>query len=140
MWRGMFFLLPSMAMADSLVATRVIRPQETIVAEAITLVDADIPGALTDPAKALGQEVRTAIYPGRPILAENIGPRTLVERNQIVPLSYQAGGLTIRAEGRALSRGAAGEVIEVLNLASKTRITGRIGTDGIISVGNSTTP
>ena len=140
MWRVLFLLLPSAALADSLVATRVIKAHETLVAEDVTLVAADIPGALTDPAQALGQEARIAIYPGRPVLAENIGPAAVVERNQIVSLSYSTGGLVIRTEGRALARGGAGEVIEVMNLASKTKITGRIGPDGGVTVGASTTP
>ncbi|MCF8510056.1 MAG: flagellar basal body P-ring formation protein FlgA [Rhodobacteraceae bacterium] len=140
MWRVLIFLFPSTVMADSLIATRVIRAQETLVAEAVTLVAADIPGALTDPAQALGQEVRVTIYPGRPVLAENLGPAASVERNQIVALIYETGGLSIRTEGRALARGGEGDVIEVLNLVSKTRIVGRIRPGGVISVGSDTTP
>lgn len=140
MWRLLILALPSAALADSLVATRVIKAQEPLVAEDVTLVAAEIPGALTDPAQALGQEARVAIYPGRPILAENIGPAAMVERNQIVSLSYSAGGLVIRTDGRALARGGAGEVIEVMNLTSKTKITGRIGPDGSVMVGPTPTP
>ena len=140
MWRLLFLLLPSAALGDSLVATRVIKAQETLVADAVTLVAADIPGAVTDLAQALGQEARIAIYPGRAILAENLGPRAMIERNQIVTLSYQAAGLVIRTEGRALARGGAGEVIEVLNLASKNKVTGRIGPDGTVTVGSPQTP
>ena len=140
MWRLLILALPSAALADSLVATRVIKAQEPLVAEDVTLVAAEIPGALTDPAQALGQEARVAIYPGRPILAENIGPAAMVERNQIVSLSYSAGGLVIRTDGRALARGGAGEVIEVMNLISRTKITGRIGPDGSVMVGPTPTP
>lgn len=140
MWRFLLLLLPSTALADSLVATRVIKAHETLVADAVTLVAADIPGALTDPAQAIGQEARVAIYPGRAILAEHLGPAAMVNRNQIVTLTYQAAGLAIRTEGRALARGGAGEVIEVMNLASKTKVTGRIGPDGSVAVGPSTPP
>ena len=77
MWRVVLLLLPSATLADSLVATRVIRPQETLVADAVTLVSADIPGALTDPMQAIGQEARVAIYPGRAILAEHLGAAAL---------------------------------------------------------------
>lgn len=140
MWRLIFLFLPSAALADSLVATRVIRAQETVTADAVTLVAAEIPGALSTAELAIGQEARVAIYPGRAVLAENIGPRAVVDRNQIVPLSYQVGGLSIRTEGRALARGAAGEVIEVMNLASKTKVIGRIGQDGTIQVGPQPAP
>ena len=140
MWRVLILILPLPALADSLVATRVIRAQEIVAADAVTLVAAEIPGAMTDATLAIGLEARVAIYPGRPILAANIGPAAVIERNQIVSLSYRAGGLTIRTEGRALARGGAGEVIEVMNLASKTKVTGRIGSDGTIELGNTPSP
>lgn len=135
MWRVLIFFLPTAALADSLVATRVIKAQETLVADAIAVVDADILGAASDMAAVLGLETRVAIYPGRPILTDQIGPATLVERNQIITLNYQAAGLAIRTEGRALARGGVGEVIEVMNLASKTKITGRVAVDGSVTVG-----
>lgn len=140
MWRILILILPLPALADSLVATRVIRAQEIVAADAVTLVAAEIPGAMTDAALAIGLEARIAIYPGRPILAANIGPAAVIERNQIVSLSYRAAGLTIRTEGRALARGGAGEVIEVMNLASKTKVTGRIGSDGTIELGKTPSP
>ncbi len=140
MWRVLILLFPTAALGDSLVAARVIKAQTPLVAEDVMLVAADIPGALTDPAQAIGQETRVAIYPGRPVLGGNLGPAAMVDRNQIVPLIFQAGGLAIRTEGRALSRGAEGEIIEVMNLASRTKITGRVGADGGVTVGPSTSP
>lgn len=141
MWRIVLLLmLPSSAIADSLVAARVIKAQEVITADAIVVVDADIPGAATDLAAVLGLESRVAIYPGRPILKDQIGPAAMVDRNQIVTLTYQVSGLAIRTEGRALARGGAGDVIEVMNLTSKTKITGRIGLDGSVTVGPPRTP
>jgi len=140
MWRVLILLFPTAAMADSLVAARVIKAQSRLVAEDVMLVAADIPGALTDPAQAIGQESRVAIYPGRPVLGDNLGPAARVDRNQIVSLIYHSGGLAIRTEGRALARGAEGEIIEVMNLASRTKVTGRVGADGGVTVGPETTP
>lgn len=140
MWRLLLLLVPTAGMADSLVAARVIKAQTALVAEDVTLVAAEIPGALTDPAQAIGQEARVAIYPGRPVLAGTLGPAAVVDRNQIVTLTYQAGGLAIRTEGRALARGGVGDFIEVMNLASRTKITGRVGADGGIAVGPQPTP
>ncbi len=140
MWRVVLLMLAWPAWADSLVATRVIKAQEPLVREAIAVVDADIPGAATNLDEVLGLEARVAIYPGRAILRDQIGPAAMVERNQIVTLSYQASGLAIRTEGRALARGGAGEVIEVMNLASKTKITGRIQPDGSVTVGPPPSP
>ena len=135
MWRFVLLLIPLPALADSLVATRTIRAQTALTAEDVTPVAMDIPGALTDPAAAIGQETRKVIYAGKPVLAADLGPSAIVERNQIIPLAYNAGGLSILTEGRALSRGGVGDVIDVMNLASRSKVTGQIGPDGIVRVG-----
>lgn len=135
MWRVMLLLIPVEALADSLVATRTIRARATLTAEDVTLVAAEIPGALTEASLAIGQEARVAIYPGRAVRAEDIGPSAIVDRNQIVPLAYQSGVLMIMTEGRALDRGGAGDVISVMNLASRTKVFGQIGADGVVRVG-----
>ncbi|WP_112311270.1 flagellar basal body P-ring formation chaperone FlgA [Pseudogemmobacter bohemicus] len=123
------------AAAESLVAARNL-PAQTVIAPAdLMQVEANISGALTLPAEAVGQETRVAIYAGRPVRASDIGPPALIERNAIVALEYRSGGLVIRAEGRALARGGAGETIRVMNLESKTTVSGRIGADGLILVG-----
>jgi flagella basal body P-ring formation protein FlgA len=140
MWRVLILLaLPTATMADSLVATRVIKAQTTILAEDLTLVAAEIPGALTNPDAAIGKEARVAIYPGRPVLQGNLVTAALVDRNQLVSLIYIADGLAIRTEGRALARGGEGDFIEVMNLASRTKITGRVASDGSILVGSGIT-
>ena len=135
MWRVLLILVPCPLWADSLVATRVIAPQTELTADDITAVAMDIPGAMSDAAAVIGQEARVAIYPGRPIRAGDLGQSALVERNQIIPLAYVAGGLTILTEGRALSRGGVGEVIEVMNLASRATVSAEIGADGVARVG-----
>ena len=98
------------------------------------MVDADIPGALTDPDLAVGQEARIALYAGRAIHAADLGSAALVARNQTVSLIYQTGGVSILTEGRALARGGAGDVIKVMNTASRTTVSGVIGQDGTVSV------
>lgn len=136
MWRLALILVPLPVLADSLVATRVIPAQAVIAAEDVTLVAADLPGALGDPAAAIGQETRVAIYPGRAVRAADLGRAAVVERNQVVALAYRAGSLTILTEGRALNRGGPGDIIEVLNLTSRSRVTGQIAADGSVIVGS----
>lgn len=131
---GLALGCPLQAAAESLVATHTIRAQTVLVAEDFTLVDADIPGALTDPDLAIGQEARVTIYAGRPISADDLWAAALVERNQIVALVFRSSGLSILTEGRALSRGGVGDVIKVMNLSSRTTVNGTIETDGSVSV------
>lgn len=121
--------------AESLVATRTIRAKSLVAPEDVTLVSAGLPGALSDPGQAVGLEARVSIYAGKPVRPGDLGPPTLVDRNQLVTLVYVSGGLAISTEGRALARGAEGDVIRVMNLGSRTTVTGRIGPDGAIYVG-----
>ncbi|MCU0904814.1 MAG: flagellar basal body P-ring formation protein FlgA [Tabrizicola sp.] len=136
MWRAIgLALLSSPALADSLVAARML-PARTVIAEGdVMVVDADIPGALASADAAIGQETRVAIYAGRAVKAADIGQPALVERNAIVMLVYRAGGLVITAEGRALARAGAGEVVRAMNLSSKTTVEGLVAPDGTIIVG-----
>ena len=135
MWRLIFLILPEMAMADSLIATRTIRAKSVVQADDVTMVAAAIPGALTGPDAALGLEARIAIYAGRPIRASDLGAPALIDRNQIVAISYNSGALAILTEGRALTRGGVGDVIRVMNLASRATVSGRIAADGTVHVG-----
>ncbi len=128
-------LLAAPAHAESLVAARTIRALSVVGPEDLVMAAAALPGALTDPAEALGLEARVTIYPGRAIRPGDLGPPATVERNQIVPIAYRMGALAILAEGRALARGGPGEVIRVMNMDSKVTVTGRLGPDGVVNVG-----
>ena len=131
----LLLLLAGPAGAETLVATRALRPGTVLQAADVTLAAGDQPGALSDPGQAVGMETRVAIYAGRPILPGDIGPVALVDRNQIVPLAYRNGNVTIRAEGRALARGGVGDVIKVMNTASHSLVSGVVAPDGSVVVG-----
>lgn len=128
-------LLAPAAAADTVVATRMLRAQEVIGPQDVAVRPEDTDGALSDPRDAVGLELRTNVYAGRPISADDLGPPALVERNQIVVLNYHRAGLAITTEGRALSRGGAGEQIRVMNLASRTTVSGTVLVDGSVNVG-----
>lgn len=116
--------------AETLVAARTIPAQSIITAEDFTASPQVIPGGVTNPAAIIGMETRVALYAGRPIRPGDVGFPAVVERNQIIVLVYQQGGLAISTEGRALSRGGPGELIRVMNLSSRATVTARIGVDG----------
>lgn len=120
--------------ADILVPTRTIRAKEIIAADDFVSKAAEVAGAVSDPHDLIGQEARVSLYPGRPIRFDQVGPPAIVGRNDIVPLVFSRGTLRIVTEGRALGRGAAGDTIRAMNLASRTTVTGRIQTDGSIEV------
>ena len=136
MIRFALILLAMPASAEIVVPLRTIPPQAVVLAEDLGLDDAVIPGAVTDMGQVVGLEARVALYAGRPISPGDVGPAALIERNTVVPLVFQAGGLVITAEGRALDRAGPGEVVRVMNLSSRTTVTARVGIDGAAYVSN----
>lgn len=122
------------ALADTVVAALTIRPQTVLTGAHLTMKRGDIPGGVEDPALLVGMETRTALYAGRPVRQSDVGPPAIVERNQIVPLIFEGGGLRISTEGRSLDRAGPGEYIRVMNLSSRSTVTGRVSTDGRIFV------
>lgn len=130
-------LVPVLASGESVVALRTL-PARTVITEAdITVVSAEIDGAIGSADLAIGQELKVTVFAGRPVRSLDLGPQSIVERNQIVVLIYQSGALTIAAEGRAMDKGAEGETVRAMNLTTRSTISGRIAADGTIHVGDS---
>ncbi|QQA42979.1 flagellar basal body P-ring formation chaperone FlgA [Pelagovum pacificum] len=127
---ALLLLLAPPAGADTLVATRTIRPFQLIAPGDLTLDGGSYSGGTDDASSLIGLEARVAIYAGRPVRAADVGPPTIVERNQLVSLIYDGSGLRIATEGRALDRASEGDLIRVMNLSSRNTVTARIGTDG----------
>ena len=128
----MLLLLADMAAADTLIAVRLLRAQTTLSAEDMTLIGGTLPGAASALADVIGLETRVAVYQGQPILQKNLGPPAVIERNQAVQMAFQSGTLTILSDGRALERGGVGDRIRVMNIASRSTITGVIAADGSV--------
>ena len=135
MIRALVFLaMAGPVAADTVVATRTIRPQSVLTLADLALQEGDMPGAFDRPEALIGQETRVVLYAGRPVLPEDVGPPAIVERNQIVTLAYDRAGLSIRVEGRSLARAAVGETVRVMNLSSRSTLSGRVQADGTVLV------
>ncbi|MDQ2090560.1 flagellar basal body P-ring formation chaperone FlgA [Marimonas arenosa] len=128
------FWLAGPVAADTVVPVRTIRAQEVIAPGDLQLRAVDVAGGFTAVDEVAGLEAKVALYPGRPVRPVDVGPPAVIERNQVVPLTYARGGLSIRTEGRALDRAAVGDRVKVMNLASRNTVMGRVQTDGSISV------
>lgn len=127
-------LLGSSLGAEALVATRTIRAN-TILTEADVAIDGSLPSnGLTNPKDAIGLEARIVLYSGRPIHIDDLSPPAIVRRNQLVPLIFNNGGLQITTVGRALDRGAVGEIIQVMNVSSRSSLFGVVLPNGAVSV------
>lgn len=130
----MFLSSSGMVCADTVVAARNIRANMVITAQDLELAPPDLPGGFQLLEDVVGQEARVVLYAGRPIMVNDIGPPALVQRNQIVTLAYVSGPLTILAEGRSLGRAGVGDRVRILNLSSRTTVTGSVLADGTVSV------
>ena len=129
-----FLICATSVSADMVTPTRTLRPGSLISAADITLKAGENLGAYDQLLDVLGQEARIALYAGRPIPFDGIGPPALIERNQIVSLHFQAVGLNISTEGRALERGGVGDRVRIMNLSSRSILFGFVQTDGSIKV------
>lgn len=126
----LWLLLAGPLAAETVVASRTIRPEEIIGPGDLVLGEGSAVGGITDPAQLVGKEARRALYAGRPVRPGDVGPPAVVERNAIIPLVYTRNGVTISTEGRALDRAGPGDVIRVMNLASRATVSARIGPNG----------
>lgn len=119
---------------ETVVAARPIRARSVIGPDDVTTIPGATPGALDAPDLAVGMEARTMLGQGRPIAAADLAPPAFVDRNQIVTMVFQRGGLSITAEGRAMARAAEGEAVKVMNLDSRTTVTGVAVAPGTVAV------
>ncbi len=129
-----WMLMASAISAESVVPTSAIRPRSVISEDMVAVVKKDLRGGLSALSDVVGMEARVALYPGRAIRAEDIGAPAVIERNQVVQLIYQSAGLEILTDGRAMGRGAVGEVLRVMNLSSRSTVVGTVRPDRSILV------
>jgi len=131
---AVFALMSSPALAQTVVATHTIRPQSILTAADIERIEQSVAGSYIATDEVIGMEARVVLYPGRPIRIDDIGPPALIERNQIITLFYAVGGLTIATEARSLGRGGVGDRLRVMNLSSRSTVSGWVQADGSVSV------
>ncbi len=87
------------------------------------------------PANSLiGKETRRFLPAGAALTAADVRAPTLVTRNTAVRMEFIKGPLAISAEGRALSNGALGDTVRVLNLVSKAVIFGVVVDRNLVQV------
>ncbi len=122
------------AAGETLVAARPIRARSVLGPEDVVAIPGATPGALSDPDEAIGMEARTMLGRGRPIGPGDLVPAAYVDRNQIVTMVFERGGLSITAEGRALARAGEGDRVRVMNLDSRTTVTGVAVAPGLVMV------
>lgn len=132
----MIGMLASPLTAETIIAARTVPANSIIEVDDLSLSAIDISGGVDDLQMIVGMEARVALYAGRPIRLRDVSPPAIVERNQLINLTFSIGGLVISTEGRSLARASEGDVIRVMNLSSRTTVSARIGKDGAAYVSN----
>jgi flagella basal body P-ring formation protein FlgA len=126
--------LTGQAYAETIVPTRTIRANTIISETDVTLAQGVNDLGYSRVYDVIGQEARTVLYSGRPILFDDIGPPAIVTRNQLVRVLYFGNGVSITTEGRALERGAVGDRVRFMNLSSRAALFGQVQEDGSVQV------
>jgi len=138
--RLIFFTLAFTASATALAAqtivpVRAIRTGSIITETDLTSLKKTTAGAFEIAAAVIGKEAKVTLYPGRPIHQSHVGPPAILERNQVVKMTFRAGALSISTDGRVLDRAGLGDRVRVMNMASRQTVTGTVLEDGTIEVG-----
>ncbi len=126
------------------VAVRRLAPGATIAATDLRQVALPIDRvpeeAIIDESRLRGRVVQRTIAAGAPILAADLGGRAVVTRNSMVTMSVSLPGLVVTAQGRALEDGAPGDVIQVMNLASRAIVEAKVVGPGRVAVAPGSLP
>jgi len=96
--------------------------------------------AILEEARLRGRLVQRAVAAGSPILASDLGGRAVVLRSSTVTMTVTLPGLVVTAQGRALEDGAVGDVIPVLNLASRAVVEATVLGPGRVAVAPGSLP
>src|SRR5918996_2574258 len=93
-------------------------------------------GVATSLDAVIGREVRRNLYVNRPVMTEDVGAPTVVQRNSLVTLAYASGGLELSALGRAIDSAGLDEPIRVVNIDSRVTVVGKVTGPGMVRVGS----
>lgn len=121
--------------AGAVIALRTIPAGSVIEAVDVDLINRGAGGKSLSLDEVIGSEARVVLFAGHVIRPGDTREAALINRNQSVVLQFSRGVLSIRTEGRALERGAVGERVRVMNIDSRTVISGIVSESGAVIVG-----
>jgi flagella basal body P-ring formation protein FlgA len=124
-------------MADYLVAARPLAQGQTVTPDDLIRQRGDLSdlptGILTDEAMAVGRTIAMSIAAGRPLRSDMLRQALVVQQNQTVQVISKGAGFQVSNEGRALSNGHEGQVVQV-RLANGQVISGIARSGGTVEV------
>ena len=125
--QGVAHLPPNQSASQStaptgIVALRALPAGSVVTAADVRLARPDSRSDVDALAAIIGKETRRLIPVGATLSDRDVRAETLVQRNDVVRMEFTKGALSMTAEGRALSSGAHGETVKVMNLESRTTV------------------
>lgn len=90
--------------------------------------------------QVVGQELRRPMAAEQGFALVDLGPPSIVQKNALVTLQLEAGGISLTAQGRALEAAARGATVPVMNLASRNIVEGVAIAPGRVRVVMGTIP
>ncbi len=93
-----------------------------------------VPGALTDPAEALGKRLARGLKAGSPLTARDLETVPVVDRGDTLLLVARVGGVTASLPGRAMEPAGIGDMLRVESLSSGQTLSGVLRDGGVVEV------
>ena len=129
-------LAPSLPKVDTAVLARTVEKGETLSSADFAV--AAMPAATARGAiavrEAVGQEAVRHLAAGSPVRANDITNPRIIRRGEAVTITLVSGALRITAMGRALSDGARGQAVRVLNLSTSRTLDAVAETAGQVRI------
>lgn len=77
------------------------------------------PDAPRDGEAVIGMTARRPLRVGAPVAAHDVSPAVVIKRDDIVEVTYEADGISLVLQGKAMAAAVIGEPLAVMNTASK---------------------
>ena len=126
------------ALGDVVTATRVIKPDEIIASDDVTITRVKLSGApheiIVDPDEVIGKRAVKPIRPETPIVFSMVAQPYAVRRGDRVTIEAKRGGLVIQASGVTKAAAFVGQTLTVTNQDSGKDIRARVVGPGIVQV------
>jgi flagella basal body P-ring formation protein FlgA len=120
-----------LAYARNLAAGEIVQPADIVWAKAAAA-PADSP---SDPDVVIGMAARRALRAGATVSARDVGAAQVIKAGEIIAVVYEADGVSLSLQGKAMAAGGVGESISVQNTTSKKFIQAVVTGPGQAAVG-----
>lgn len=88
-----------------------------------------------DPDKVIGMAARRPLREGAAVMSSDVSSPIAVKKDEMITVAFQAGGIALTLQAKALMDAAVGEPVQVMNLQSKKIIEAVVASPGRALVG-----